>query len=147
NILIADDDADDVSMLVEALKNILPSCRCYIAAHGIACLNHVRTNVKLDLVFLDLNMPLKNGIDCLRDMYNERLLSHTPVVIYSTSLDLEQAEDAYKYGAQFYIVKPTSPKGLNKIIQRAITILGKPIEERVDKANFVLREEESRPAL
>ncbi|GEO07589.1 response regulator [Segetibacter aerophilus] len=141
NILIADDDNDDAQLLSEAILNILPSGKCSHVVDGIAALRHIKTNVEPDLVFLDLNMPLKNGINCLKDIYNLDLLPNTPIVIYSTSKNIKDIEDAYKYGASFYIVKPASFKELCKIIKLAITILGKPKSERVEKSNFVLREE------
>jgi CheY-like chemotaxis protein len=61
NILIADDDKDDALMLSEALQDILPSCNCITVPDGIAALRFIKTNVAPELVFLDLNMPLKNG--------------------------------------------------------------------------------------
>jgi CheY-like chemotaxis protein len=140
NILIADDDKDDALLLTEAIQDILPSANCIHVVDGIAALRHIKTNVEPDLVFLDLNMPLKNGINCLKDISNLDLLPNTPIVIYSTSKNMKDIDEAYKYGASFYIIKPASFKELCKIIKLAITILGKPKGERVDKANFVLKE-------
>lgn len=140
NILIADDDKDDVRLITEALQDIMPSCNCIQTKDGIATLHFIKTNVHPDLVFLDLNMPLKNGINCLKEIYNEKLLPDTPIVIYSTSKDVSDTDESYKYGAKFYIVKPASFTELKRIIKRAISILGKPLAERVDKSNFVLME-------
>ena len=140
NILIADDDSDDVKLIAEGLQDILPSCNCINVRDGIATLKFLKDNVQPDLVFLDLNMPLKNGIDCLKEISGQNLLSDTPIVIYSTSKNPEDIDAAYKYGAKFYIVKPASFTELKRIIKRAISILGKPLAERVDKANFVLME-------
>ena len=140
NILIADDDKDDVRLITEALQDILPSCNCIQAKDGVAALHFIQNNVHPDLVFLDLNMPLKNGISCIKDIYNEKLLPDTPIVIYSTSKEQADIDESYKYGAKFYIVKPTSFTELKRIIKRAISILGKPLAERVDKSNFVLTE-------
>ena len=140
DILIADDDKDDANLLAEAIHDILPSGHCIHVTDGIAALRHIKTSVEPDLVFLDLNMPLKNGINCLKDIYNLELLPNTPIVIYSTSKNIKDIDDAYNYGASFYIVKPASFAGLCKIIKLAITILGKPKSERVEKSNFVLRE-------
>lgn len=140
NILIADDDKDDALLLTEALQDILPSCKCIHVPDGIAALRHIKTNIEPDLVFLDLNMPLKNGINCLKDISNPDLLPNTPIVIYSTSKNIKDIDEAYKYGASFYIIKPASFRELCKIIKLAIVILGKPKSERVDKSNFVLKE-------
>jgi FixJ family two-component response regulator len=60
--------------------------------------------------------------------------------VYSTSKNDDEIEQCYKYGAMFYIVKPTSNKVLSRLVKLAISILGKPKSERVDKENFVLVE-------
>ena len=140
DILIADDDSDDASFLAEAIQHILPSAKCVHVRDGIAALRHIKTNAKPDLVFLDLNMPLKNGIDCLKDISNLELLPDTPIVIYSTSQNIKDIDQAYKYNASFYIIKPSSFTELCKVISTAIVFLGKPRGERVEKANFVLKE-------
>jgi CheY-like chemotaxis protein len=127
-------------MLTEALHEILPSSNCIHVLDGIAALRFIKTNVHPDLVFLDLNMPLKNGLNCLKDIYNLNLLPNTPIVIYSTSKNIKDINDCYEYGASFYIVKPESYVELTRIIKRAIAILGKPKHERAEKSNFVLRE-------
>lgn len=140
NILIADDDKDDALLLTEALGDVLPSSNCIHTVDGIAALRFIKTNPSPDLVFLDLNMPLKNGLNCLKDISNLDLLPNTPIIIYSTSRNIKDIDEAYKYGAKFYIVKPASFNELKRIIKRAITILGKPITERVGKSDFVLQE-------
>ena len=140
NVLIVDDDEDDSLSLAEAIQDILPSCNLHFEGDGIAALEFVRTKAAPDLVFFDLNLPLKNGLDCLKEIYDQNLLPDTPIVIYSTSNNTTDIDECYNYGAKFYIVKPTSDKELTKLIKLAISILGKPISERVDKANFVLTE-------
>jgi CheY-like chemotaxis protein len=140
NILIADDDKEDAKTLFEALQDILPSSECFFARDGLEVLEVIRNYEHPDLVFLDLNMPLKNGVKCLKEIYNDKLLPNTPIVIYSTSKNEVDIDECYKYGAQFYIIKPAVFSELKKVIRLAISILGRPINERVDKANFVLRE-------
>ncbi len=140
NILIASGDPNDASQLTEALKNILPSCQPIFTTDGIAALRYIKTNAPPDIVFLDLNMPFKNGINCLKDIYNLNLLPGIPIIIYSTSNNIKDIDEAYKHNAAFYIIKPPSFKVLREIIQRALTILVKPSTRRVDKVNFVLSE-------
>jgi CheY-like chemotaxis protein len=140
NILIVDDDEDDSLSLSEAIQDILPSCNFYFEGDGNAALRFIKTKAAPDLVFLDLNLPIKNGMDCLKEIYNLNLLPGTPIVIYSTSNNTQEVDEAYNHGAMFYIVKPTSDKELTKLVKLAISILGKPKSERVDKSNFVLQE-------
>ncbi|HEX8358193.1 MAG TPA: response regulator, partial [Segetibacter sp.] len=121
-------------------QDILPSCNLHFEGDGIAALEFIKTKLPPDLVFFDLNLPLKNGIDCLKEIHHHQLLPDTPIVVYSTSKNDDEIEQCYKYGAMFYIVKPTSNKVLSRLVKLAISILGKPKSERVDKENFVLVE-------
>lgn len=139
-ILIADDDKDDVEFLKEALNSIMPSATIVHVSDGIAALRYVKTSQPPDLVFLDLNMPLKNGLNCLKDIHNLKLLPDTPIIIYSTSNSIDDIDEAYKYNASFYIVKPPSFKLLCDIIKYSITLLGKYGRKRIDRTGFVLNE-------
>ncbi len=143
NILIANSDEEDSLMFAEALKDNLPSAKIVHVTDGIAALRYLKTHVQPDLVFLDLNMPFKNGINCLKDIYNLSLLPATPVIVSSTTKNMKDIKAAYEYGAAFYIIKPASFIELNEIIKRAISTLGKPRGERVDKSGFVLKEANS----
>jgi DNA-binding NtrC family response regulator len=140
NILIGHADKIDALQLTDALKDILPSCNTIYTSDGNAVLRHIKTNATPDIVFLDLNMPFKNGIACLKDIYNNSLLPGIPIIIYSTTKNIKDINNAYQHGAAFYIIKPGSLTELGQIIRRAIFLLGRPQNERVDKASFVLRE-------
>lgn len=139
-ILIADDDKEDINFLKEAIELVLPSVNIVDVSDGIAALRHIKTSDPPDLVFLDLNMPLKNGLNCLKDIFNHDLLPGTPIVIYSTSNNIKDIDEAYKHNAALYIVKPSSFKVLTEIIKCTITTLEKPASQRVPKSNFVLSE-------
>jgi CheY-like chemotaxis protein len=140
DILIAEDDKDDVALLTEALQIIFPDSNIVGVPDGIAAIRYIKTSSPPDLVFLDLNMPLKNGLSCLRDIYNLELLTGTPIIIYSTSHNIKDIDEAYKHNAAFYIIKPASFKHLCEIIRAAIGLLQNPSFERVEKQNFVLSE-------
>jgi DNA-binding NarL/FixJ family response regulator len=118
----------------------LPDASIVDVRDGIAALRHIKTSAAPDVVFLDLNIPLKNGLSCLKDIYNLELLPGTPILIYSTSHNIRDIDEAYKHDAAFYIIKPDSFKVLSEIISLALTTLQKPAVEKVDKQNFVLSE-------
>jgi CheY-like chemotaxis protein len=139
-VLIVDDDKDDGLWLQEVVSQIFPACTCSFERDGIAALRYIKNNPAPDLVFLDLNMPIKNGLDCLRDIYNLNLLPNTPTIIYSTSTNIKDIDQAYKYGALCYFVKPTSAEQLKNFIKQGLSIAGKANHQRVDKSNFVLME-------
>jgi CheY-like chemotaxis protein len=112
NILIAEDDKDDFLLLKEAIEEVLPTFNIDHSSDGQTFLQKINKHAIADLIFLDLNMPKKNGIDCLIDLRKKKSLKSTPVIIYSTSAYFEDIDDCYKNGCTLYMVKPASYKDL-----------------------------------
>lgn len=108
--MIIDDDADDRSFFQEAIQNISPVIETHICDSGIqalAMLEEKRIQAP-DFIFLDFNMPLMNGRECLIEL--KKLLRHqlTNIVILSTSDMKEDMEDALRLGAKLFLTKPNT---------------------------------------
>jgi CheY-like chemotaxis protein len=106
NILLADDDADDRSLFKEALDHVAPDCNLTIANNGLE-LMHLLQKQEPDMLFLDINMPLKNGIDCIKWIRELRQFKNLIVVAYSSAFDSSQINRAYAFGVDLYLIKPT----------------------------------------
>jgi CheY-like chemotaxis protein len=74
------------------------------------------------ILFLDLNMPRKSGMDCLLEIRNTDHLKDIPIAIYSTSSSEEDIENTFIKGANVYITKPSGFKELKQILEEVITI-------------------------
>jgi CheY-like chemotaxis protein len=124
HILLADDDRDD-SILFQAILDELPlSTHLTIVYNGeqlMQLLNDTKEKLP-DILFLDLNMPRKNGFTCLVEIKRSEKLKMLSVIIYSTSYEFEVVSLLYKNGAQYYIRKPNSYKQLKKLIYQALTL-------------------------
>lgn len=118
-VLIVDDDEDDRDLFCVAVHEVESSINCIIARNGEEALCGLRSNdfPKPDLIFLDLNMPRVNGVQCLREIKKDRNLRNIPVVIYTTSKLKEDQEITKKLGAAHFITKPSSFKELCKLIE------------------------------
>lgn len=138
NILFADDDDDDTYFLIEALKEVLSAFNSYMVTDGLALLRHLKTQEPPDLIFIDLNMPLKNGIECLKYIREQSALSNIPVIIYSTSYNIKEIDICYHAGARFYIVKPLTLKALVQLLEQLFFRLGQPLKDYRSKSSFVL---------
>ena len=92
-----------------------------------------------DVVFLDLNMPRKNGLECLSEIKANHKLQNLPVIIFSTSLDSEIVDNLYKKGASYYIRKPGDFSKLKKVIEKALTIASENHFKQPERANFILQ--------
>ena len=107
-ILLVDDDPDDQLLFKEALKEADTLVLCLTACNGIDALEKLNcVTVPIpDLIFMDVNMPRMNGIDCLKEMQRNVLLKDIPVIMYSTSCSPAYQKECFDNGAVFYMEKP-----------------------------------------
>ena len=81
------------------------------------------SNEIFDVLFLDLNMPRKNGFACLEEIKLSEQLKSLPVIVFSTSYDQSVADLLNKNGVQYYICKPADFSELKEIIQQALMLI------------------------
>jgi len=114
--LIVDDDIDDQQFLIEALVQNSPSCLCFTASSGQeAVTNLTEALIPIpDVIFLDLNMPILDGKQCLIIIKQTSSLQHIPVIIYSTTSSKREIEEMNKQGASYFLIKTHSFKELSK---------------------------------
>jgi CheY-like chemotaxis protein len=124
NILLADDDADDRFFFDKVLKKLPLPTRLATVADGEKLMTYLSENYwdLPDVLFLDLNMPRKNGLECLVEIKNNEKLKDLPVVIYSTHLHEKDAGLLFEKGAHYYIRK-TDMIELSKILYRILNRL------------------------
>ena len=129
-ILLADDDADDRLFFKEAMEEINPDTLVSFVNDGSQLMYFLnQPDVKLpNIVFLDLNMPVKNGMDCLKEIRANDRFKELVIAIYSTSGSEQDVQEAFFYGANSYIKKPNNfadlKSSLGKVINRSVeTIL------------------------
>jgi CheY-like chemotaxis protein len=139
NILLADDDEDDLFMFQEALKEIGAPTSLITASDGeqlMEALNELKDNLP-DVLFLDLNMPRKNGFQCLAEIRQNEKFSTLRTIILSTSYEEDVIESLFRNGADHYIRKPTEFNELKMIIERVLRIVRSPLH-RPSIERFVL---------
>ena len=109
-ILLVDDDQDDVEFFTVALKEIEPDSVCFVANDGNEALVMLRFGMQQlpDYIFLDLNMPLMNGRECLAELKKDERLKDIPVIICTTSSDQRDKDATEKLGAMYFFTKPLS---------------------------------------
>ena len=140
NILLADDDQDDCSFFKDALDELPIAAKLATVHDGeqlMFYLTQTTSNLP-DVLFLDLNMPRKNGFECLSQIKRNKTIAHLPVIIFSTTDDQQTINLLYYNGAQFYIRKPSNFSELKKIIQRALMRVGKKNILPAAMENFVI---------
>lgn len=104
-ILLVDDDVDDRKYFVSAVKEIDATIECVTAKDGQQALELLRNgDLSLpDYIFLDLRMPRISGKQCLLQIKEDERLKDIPVIIYTTSRELEEAEDLQRTQTMLFI--------------------------------------------
>jgi CheY-like chemotaxis protein len=117
-ILLADDDKDDRDLFGEALGLVDKSVVYECVENGKEVLNKLlELNALPDLIFLDVNMPVLNGWECLAQLKGNKLYDLIPVIIYSTSSHQQEIDRAMTLGATCYLRKPDSFPELKKVLE------------------------------
>jgi len=74
------------------------------------------------ILFLDINMPRKNGFECLEEIKQNEKLKALPVVMFSTSKEQDIINILFKQGSDIYVRKPCSLSELIQIIHHTLPI-------------------------
>jgi CheY-like chemotaxis protein len=120
NILLAEDDDDDYLLFKDVLEESGIETPLVWVKDGVELLRYLRNKPRPDILFLDINMPRKNGFQCIDIIRNEIHLD-LPIVIYSTSSDMESVKSMYFKRADMYICKPNSYQKLKQFIMHALS--------------------------
>ena len=139
-ILLADDDKDDIMLFEEALEEI-PLRTTFSVVHDGEQLMRFLTREAANLptvIFLDLNMPRKNGMVCLEEIKRSDDLRRIPIIIFSTSYQEIIANLLYKNGAHYYICKPADFSELKKVIAHSLQLISKEKTVQPPKEKFLL---------
>lgn len=122
HVLLADDDHDDCDFFEEAFTAAFPDIKLSISNNGGKLMEHLNRPPEplADVIFLDLNMPIKNGVDCLTEIRSDIALQDNIVVIFTTSSNAEDIEKLYRLGANYFITKPVDFNDLPVLIEKAM---------------------------
>ncbi len=137
-ILIADDDDDDKELFQEALYEISPHIKLTAVSNGMELMEKLSQPSLPDLLFLDLNMPGKNGFECLTELNNILTVKKLPVLIYSTSANPEQIERTYRNGATYYIQKPSSYQAIIHMLYKLVSFSSHQFFSQPSRKEFIL---------
>lgn len=139
-VLLADDDKDDCLFFKEAIEGVI-SDENFTAVHdGEQLMQWLENKINRlpDILFLDLNMPRKNGFECLAEIQQNKKLDTLPVVIFSTSFEQEVVNLLYVNGAKYFIRKPSEFSQFKKIILHTLSLMLQKNILQPNNENFVL---------
>lgn len=141
HIFLAEDDEDDRLLFSDALAELDNSAVITHAQNGkdlMAILNRLPEPLP-EIVFLDLNMPIQNGYECLAEIRNNRRgLQDLKIIALTTNGNQDNIDKVYSLGASYYIVKPSNFKALKAIISKVLQIDWLKETLQPERKNFVL---------
>ena len=109
NLFLAEDDDEDIKFFTDIISDISPDIQISVAKNGVELMSLLKTEKHLpDFIFLDLNMPIKTGFECLKEIRSSEKWKAIKIVILTTSSQREQIKEVYKMGADLYLQKPNS---------------------------------------
>jgi CheY-like chemotaxis protein len=140
SLVLADDDRDDCLLFREALGKIEFSTSLTEFHYGDQLMQWLtaKTDDFPDALFLDLNMPRKNGFQCLWEIRQNERYKRLPVFIISTSYDKLIADLLYRHGANYFIQKPANFQKLTKLIYVSLSLVVKHDFIHRSNEDFVL---------
>ncbi|RYE25322.1 MAG: response regulator [Sphingobacteriales bacterium] len=131
-LLLADDDIDDKDLFREALESIDSSITCHIADNGKEALSKLDSLQDVpQLIFLDINMPVMNGLQCLAKLQADERYNRIPVIVISTSSYQREMDMVKSLGAVCYFTKPHHFTELTQILQVIVTHLSTNVQPAI----------------
>lgn len=115
---LIDDDLDDQEIFCMAIKEIDERIECILASNAEQALKKLQPDpgFRPDFIFIDLNMPLMDGFECLQEIKKLDHLQHAEIFMYSTASESRMMKHSIELGAKDFIIKPPSLTMLKEIL-------------------------------
>lgn len=141
HLLLADDDIDDCDFFKDAIDELSDPLNLTILNNGVELMKFLLTDPvnHPNIIFLDLNMPRKSGMECMAEIKAMEHLAHIPIIIYSTSLDHAVVNSLFQMGAHHYIQKPAEFGNIKNVIKKAIALFNDNMFQSRSRDTFVIQ--------
>ena len=137
-ILLVDNDADDRDVFRYALQEVAMQVQLSEASSGLECLGYLEKSDFPDIIFLDLNMPGMDGLQCLKKIRSLTLYESIIICIYSTSSAEKDVNFTFTNGADLFIKKPFTIQELKVTLEKVFTVNWTEHRKILKKENFLL---------
>lgn len=128
--LIIDDDPDDQDIFRLCIRDIDPDMECNALGDSVAAVSMLSEGsfALPDFIFLDVNMPKLNGVECLKTLKDKGAVEKTRIYMYSTTSEAAMVAQCNELGASGFIVKPASPLELRQILNSILNSANSSLE-------------------
>ena len=121
-IVLIDDDPDDLDILRETLRKVEPSTQCISFLYPDEAIRAITDELIVipDYILIDMNMPRKTGLECLRELRAQREFDETPIIMYSTTISQTVREALMKAGATHVFQKPSKYEAWASVLEKVL---------------------------
>ncbi|MFD2940353.1 MULTISPECIES: response regulator [Flavobacterium] len=123
-IILAEDDKDDQELFIDALDEADIPSEVTAVENGQQLVNTLRDKSQPDpdIIFIDVNMPVKGGKQALKEIKGDKELRDIPAVMLSTWNHPSDIEDTFEKGADLYVQKPNSFAGFVLLLKKVFLL-------------------------
>jgi two-component system chemotaxis response regulator CheY len=114
------DDSKLIQQMYRLIFSKYKGCQVLGALNGLEALDVLASQDGIDLIVLDINMPVMNGVEFMQKLKSEGLYRHIPIIVISTEGKEEDTRKALKLGAWGYIVKPFKTEMLYEMVDKVL---------------------------
>jgi two-component system chemotaxis response regulator CheY len=116
--ILAVDDSALIHQMYKLFLSRYKNCKLISAMNGLEALDKLGQEDGIDLILLDINMPVMNGLEFLQRVQKEQAYQQIPVIIISTEGKEEDTIRGLKMGAKGYVKKPFQASELHGLIEK-----------------------------
>ena len=137
-VLLADDNKNEHVFFTHALKYVGFETALTSIYSSQQLLGHLAQEKLPDILFLDVNMPMKNGLECLSLLRADERYRDMPIIMYSTSDNRRDTDQSFLLGADLYIRKPVEIDELVAALAQVFQLYHSGQLQRISREAFVL---------
>lgn len=120
NKILIVDDSQLIHSMYRLVLNRYKNCKIVDAMNGLEALDVLSKENDFNLILLDINMPVMNGLQFMEKIKNENIYKQIPIIVISTEGKEEDTLRALQLGAAGYVVKPFKPQMLYELIEKIL---------------------------
>ncbi len=121
NKVLIVDDSKLIHQMYRLILNRYRDCKIIDAMNGLEAFDILSRENGIELILLDINMPVMNGVQFMEKLKKDGLYKDIPIVVISTEGKEEDTVRAMQLGAWGYVVKPFKSGTLYDIIDKVLT--------------------------
>lgn len=122
-VILADDDKEDQELFEQAIDETGVNTELTVVDNGKELVDNLKDPEveNPDIIFMDINMPVKDGKQALKEIKQDEELKNIPTVMLSTSGSAKEVKETFDAGASLYIAKPNSFKSFILLLKNVFS--------------------------